>query len=298
MSTRQLHTRLLLLTGVLLCLTALQSRAQGFIRQYPFFTWGQGGSQSVFPQADGSFQLTAVSYPDFGVDVQLHWLHADAQGLPLSDSILYTPYVSSPYYEGLYLLPAGGYMQATSDSNRVVVRRYDPAGAVVWENIQTLSGYYSAQVIVARGNDAGELFVRGAAAPLPNNLPDTGFVFKYAPDGNLLWKGWYNYAVTYVLPNSLVPTADGGCVFNNWGYYLSPDTINWEHLLRFDHNGNQVWKYGPLDARLFPHFSGNVFDTNAAGNTFAFFSETKNSMGPNPLRIDKISPAGALLDTF
>ncbi|MEZ4942081.1 MAG: carboxypeptidase-like regulatory domain-containing protein [Saprospiraceae bacterium] len=297
MNTRHVNTRFFLLLLLACCFSTSSLVAQGFIRKYPFFTWSQGGGQSLFPQADGSFRMTALAYPDFGVDVQLQWLHTDDQGFLVQGDSLYTPNSGSPVYgNDIFLLENGGYLRAYIDTNRLLLHRYDVGGTILWESVQALpdSGWNALVSVVA--NAAEETFVRCYNFGGNATVADDGMLFKFAADGTLLWDAVYPFTLTYVIPSRLQPTADGGCLFNNWGT-VDTNTLADEVLFRFDGNGTMAWYYSPYPARLWPHFDGQIFDLNSQGQTYLFAQEVDNSTNTNPLRLDKLSPTGQLLDS-
>ncbi|MCB9316827.1 MAG: hypothetical protein H6569_11870 [Lewinellaceae bacterium] len=300
MKTRHVNTRFFLLLLLACCFSSNSLVAQGFIREYPFFSWSQGGGQSLFPQADGSFRMTALSYPDFGGDVLLQWLNTDEQGLFVQGDTLYTPNTGSPVYgNDIYLLESGGYYRAYADSTRLQVKRFDPSGTSLWTQEVMLPGTGVNQVINVVANASEEVFVRGYHfGPGDSSAYENGFLYKFDPNGTLLWNTVHPFSLTYVIPSTLVPTADGGCLFNNWGIIDTSNAYADENLLRFDGNGAMSWHYSPYPARLWPHFDGQVFDLNSQGQTYLFAQEIDNSTNTNPTRLDKLSASGLLLGSI
>ncbi len=298
MNTLRRNTRLFRLFLPAILLTATVSFGQGFIGQYPFFTWSQGGGQSMFPKPDGSFRVTALSYPDFGTDVQLQWFDADAQGHFTQGDTLTTPNSGSPVYgNDIYLLENGGYLRAYADSNRLQLKRFDANGDSLWSTTREIANVKQAYLISVTANAAGEAFIRGYTWTVDSNsVQDDGLILKFAPDGTLLWERRYTFDLTYVIPTSIIPTPDGGCMFNNWGMD-QPGSVNDETIVRYDGNGNLIWVYGPGQARLWPHFKGQIFDRNNAGETYLFAAHYNGPTNPGELRIDKLGADGTLLDT-
>jgi len=94
--------------------------AQSFVKHYPLPNWSADANvQSVFPQADGTFRLTAlVPLVPFNssTDFTLYWLDIDAQGqVTGSDSLP----VFDLAKQDLFMLENGGYLRAVSESNTV-----------------------------------------------------------------------------------------------------------------------------------------------------------------------------------
>lgn len=299
MNTRHVNTHLVLLPALLFCLAATLASAQGFVRQYPLFTATEGGSQSVFPQADGNFRLAAIGYPlDITPPIVLQWLTTSADGALLQTDTLLQNWNALPYnYKGgYYLQEDGGFLKTFADSNRAIVQRFDETGAMQWENIHAFQTDMDAEVLTVVANAAGESFLRGFLWSVDSPYVSSGYMLKLDPAGALLWEQSYNSDITYVFPTSVLPTPDGGCAFNAYSWSYPNDTVNAEKILRMDGAGNLIWQYAPLNGRLFPAFSGKVFDVNGAGQTLLFTKEINNLNGLNPLRLDILSPGGALVN--
>lgn len=291
MNTRLFNTKSLLLL-TLFCLTLASGlNAQGFVRHYPFFTWSEGGAQSVFPQADGSFRLTATAYPDFGIDVGLLWMDADAQGHLTGGDTASVTLSDDPTH---FLLENGDYLTGSSfDTGSVTVRYVAAAGDTVWSNAVAFPGFDQITIMALRPNTAGEVFVRGYLWNSANGVAvDSGFVFKLSAAGDLLWLTPHSFDLTFVLPRSLEPTPDGGCVMAN--YYWNGITN--EAVLHFDAAGNLAWSYTPQNANLFPFNVDYSLAVNAAGEIVVPVQGISNPAGGvDSLFLDKLNASGQLL---
>ncbi|MBL7776642.1 MAG: hypothetical protein JNK89_11610, partial [Saprospiraceae bacterium] len=301
MATQPVNTRFFWISLLLLILAPCASTAQGFIKKYPFFTFsnfGGGGPQRLFLPTDSSYRLTALEFPDFGVDVGLHWLDIDAQGNFVQGDTLLTPDQGSPVYgNDIFLLENGGFYRAITDTTNVVqLRRYDANGDLLWERTHTIDSVQRANLINVTANDQEEVFVRGFTWTVDSNhVQDEGYLLKYSAAGTLLWEASHPFTLTYVIPSTLIPTADGGCMFNHYGS-LQPDPSASESIVRFNADGSIRWSYSPHPARLWPHFDGKVFAVDGQDNTW-LFAQTVNNPGGDPILLQKLNPDGQLLSS-
>lgn len=177
----------------------------------------------MFPKPDGSFQVTALSYPNFGTDVQLQWFDADAQGHFTQGDTLTTPNSGSPVYgNDIYLLENGGYLRAYADSNRLQLKRFDANGDSLWSTTREIANVKQAYLISVTANAAGEAFIRGYTWTVDStSVQDDGLILKFAPDGTLLWERRYTFDLTYVIPSPLSPRPTAA-VCSTTGGWISP----------------------------------------------------------------------------
>ena len=301
MNIRLVQTKFLLSFG-LLWLTLTGLHAQGFVQQYPYSTFIGGSTQSVFPQADGSFRLTAASYPDLpnsGTQaVNLLRMNCDAQGALTSTTT--TPFFSDTFPR-LFLLENGGYLSATADSNNntVSVRHFTANHSLVWSNDVTFPNFQIARPWAILANDDGEVFVRGYtwSPPLTVDI-DSGFVMKFSPQGALLWNQGYHTEVSSngELYRDLETTPDGGCVFINTSFLITGTNPFAKEVLRFNSDGSLQWQYVPANGSVAPNIFKHSVGVNALGETLIPVYYFNATTGLTTLQLDKVGPNAQLLD--
>ncbi|HNL37513.1 MAG: T9SS type A sorting domain-containing protein [Saprospiraceae bacterium] len=290
MNTRLFNTTFwALLLGSFLSLSG-ELKAQGFIRQYPFFTWLEGGAHTVYPRADGSFRLTASSYPDFGVEIGLLWLDTDAQGQLTGGDTSQISVTANAFFQ----LENGQLLTGTNDTGQVTLQRIAADGSVLWTRAVPFPDTANAVVVAIKPSAAGDVFVRGyywvqytSGSTIVTQY--TGFLAKTDAAGNLLWQTTFPFDLTYVIAHSLEPMADGGCVLAN--HYW--DGVTDASVLRFGNTGDLLWSYHPQDANL---FVPQVLDHGLAvdDDLSVRIPVQSTDAGPVNVYIDFVGPDGHL----
>jgi len=275
----RLHITAIIVLAALLFLPA-SSRGQGFIQYYPYFTWFGGGPQNVFPQANGDFILTAVSTGDFVPTSDLLWLHTDPDGLFVDGDTVFGPISAINYF----LTENGRYYSIEDiDSAHFTVVLQESSGTAVWSRVIDFPGAIDVGTFAVNGNAGGDFFVRGYVRESYQPPVQSGFVLKLSAAGDLLWKSFFEheFGITFVAPENLLPTPDGGCILANEtaaAPVLPYNTV----IYRFDAAGNQVWNYEESFGQYASNRNGMA--VNAGGELLA------------PVEIYDLS--GALADTF
>ena len=289
MNTRLFNTSFwAVLLGAFMSWTG-ESKAQGFIRQYPFFTWLDGGAHTVYPKADGSFRLTASSYPDFGIQIDLVWLDADAQGVLVGGD---TAQISLNT-NALFQLENGQLLTGYNDTGQVILQQIALDGSALWTRALIFPDTANAAVTAIKPNAAGEVFARGYYWTQYTNgstvvIQYTGFLAKTDAAGNLLWQTTFPYDLTYVIPHSLEPMADGGCVLAN--YYW--DGVHDASVMRFGNTGDLLWSYHPQGASLFPYQLDNCLA--ASDDLIVRIPVEDTGNNPSTSYIDFVGPDGQM----
>lgn len=293
MNTRQINTRFLL-PALLLVYSMAQAGAQGFVRHYPIVQFSsQGGAQSVFPQADGSFRFSTSIYPDVsGEDITLLWVNTDAQGL--QTDVVNTS--TADFYaldKGIWMQEDYSFYKAGQDANIVTVTAYDPAGTVIWLREVEFPGYTEAYVASVRPNASGAVFVRGYGYNATTTAT-TGFIFKLDAAGNLLWQMELPMDLGYGFPNALEPTADGGCLIGN--LLWNPVDSSAQRIMKIGPAGSTQWSYAPTDGNLQLLFTQmRPLTLNDNQDAFVIAYHPAGGAQPQDLFVEKLSPSGALL---
>jgi uncharacterized repeat protein (TIGR01451 family) len=307
MKIKLISTRLLPLVAFFFCCTFSGLQAQGFIKKIPYNSSFGGGAQTIFVNADGSFKLTASSFPDIGIDVSLNWFDINAQGECTGNQQVYIPlFIPDSNIQIIingektyFQFKNGDILHFALDSNNVIQITYvmndsaaNPQLTVKWTNFVTIEGFEDIGSLNFRINEVGEIFVSGYAQkqnPIDLTYQYAGYVFKLNDTGTLLWKSYYPFEPIYVIPRSLEPMPDGGCILENNASSLAQFSLE-----KFDANGQQNWSYSPTNGYLEPFFTSKALAVNANSETF-FPVWNKDITEVDTLFIEKLSASGSLL---
>jgi len=272
---------------------------QGFVRSYPVFAWYEGGGQSVFPQPNGGFRLTAVEVPALGVEIDygLYWIDTDAFGNMTDTQYLpiITPNGGVSKYN-YFLLEHGDYLHARSVGNTLEIQRFDTAHVLQWTAVREYATDATLNMVAVQANASEEVFVRIYTAHEDSVTTYTGHILKFSASGALLWENTYAMGPWVALPPTIRPTDDGGCLFNS---SINPlgSTYASGNFLRFNGDGALLWQHDPFWGDISHNGTGQVFDLNDAGQMYLMALGTSIQVSAYPLRLDMVSPTGALLQS-
>lgn len=296
MNTRLLNARILILFALTILMRPVCAGAQGFIRQYPFHTWLQGGTQSVFPRADGDFMITATSFGDFAPTVQLLWMRLNAQGQFTGGDTLLNIHQTSTG-SGLFLLESGSYISARAEDPDLVIDFIDEDPAMQWTKAVNIPPFTGFRLFATTQNNNGDFFFTGYVL---NSGAKSGFVLKMTSSGEVLWHALYPFDPPTWWSTPPVPTDDGGCLAHGvWENPADPSAEPIEQLHRFDGTGNLLWTITPG--------AGKLAVTNDMGRIFAI-SPDEHILAPGIFSPDgteppstflyKLNPLGVMTDSL
>lgn len=296
MNTRFLNARILILFALAMLMRRADVDAQGFIRQYPFYTWSQGGTQSLFPQADGSFTITATSFGDIIPTEQLLWMRLNAQGQFIGgDTLFNLPHVGSG--KGLYLLETGSYISARSEDPDLVIDFIDADTALQWTTVVNIPPFTGFRLFAITQNNNGDFFFTGYVL---NSGGKSGFVLKMTSSGEVLWHALYPFDPATWWSTPPVPTDDGGCLAHGvWENLSDPSAEPIEQLHRFDGTGNLLWTFTPGAGKLaITNEIGRIFAVSPDGHILAPAVFSPDGTEPPSTFLYKLNPLGVLTDSL
>ena len=241
MNTQRFNTRHFLLLSLLIGLLPYSTGAQGFIREYPFFTWAQGGPQSIFPQADGSFKMTAASFGDIIPTVQMLWLHVNAQGQFIQGDTV-TDISQTITDPGLFQSETGGYIIVREMNDSLAITFTTANNNVLWAKMLPPPPGLRLHLQAVRQIAGGEIFITAAGFNSSAQQTFNGTVWKLNAAGEILWQTSYPQDASDWL-TFLLPADDGGCVLTS----ILNDPVKpgafFEKAFRFNQNGQEIWSF-------------------------------------------------------
>jgi len=203
-------------------------------------------AQAVAVDGNGNV-IAAGSETRFDLGQSTNWLirkYGPAGGLLWSQSYN-DPSNMMDWAYGVAVDAQGNVVVAGSDyalGNRLVVRKYDEAGALVWSRTYSPSGSTSAEAQAVAVDGAGNVVVAGYENRWDLNENDNLLVRKYGPAGNLLWSRTYHSGGTNDEEAGGVATDAAGNVLVAGLEYRWDLGEGYNLLVRkYDPDGNLLW---------------------------------------------------------
>ena len=194
----------------------------------------------VFPLANYQFVFLGCDLFDYS-DME-SFLYSE-NGKLLNSSLISISTISGRYISAVvdskdnYYM--AGYIEEYHDGrthDSMLIRKFDKNDNYIWgKTVQ--ADYISARKQTVTKDD--NLIV--LATIQDRSLTDNNWVyeiFKYDPDGNLLWSKYINYARHNDI-SDLVELSDGSIVV--CGYYYQEYNVNTYFVSKYDINGNLIW---------------------------------------------------------
>ena len=150
----------------------------------------------------------------------------------------------------------------SGDHNRIITKKYDTNGNLIWERTYSISGYAVAATWISIDN-SGNIIVTGYPHNFSSNPIESGLLtLKYDNNGNLLWdkliQGTWAFAVRSIVDQSGNIYVTGRA----WQYTATYDFVT----VKYAPDGTQLW-FDTFDQNSGFH-TPNSMDLDHYGNLF------------------------------
>ena len=178
------------------------------------------------------------------------------------------------------------------------VAKYSPAGVLQWARRSPASGTNQDRNGGVATDPAGNVYVAGQTSGAFAGQVNAGrtdiAVYKYAPDGGLLWSRLFGSNANDVAAGIAVDAAGSGYVVGTTSGQLpgqAPPVASQEYFIaRFDADGNRLWLKQSASEQASAS-SGYGVEIDAAGNAYLAGEATVRSKGADAF-VAKFDPAG------